>query len=442
MTNAIRMIFAGCMLLVSICIPIKMIGQKLAISGDGQLRVIPSLYGEGLVIYDNMLPHYKPMTKSVIIKRYDLRADQGELKRDYTHVGRQGFWRTMVSYDRQGNVVEVEVNGEKISLQYVNNKIVEINYDRQPNYKFSYGSKGHLESAVSEKYTYKYNVDTRGDITSVKEYFGVKMSSTAISMSYDNQHRMTAYHEVGDFFGTPYSCDYRWVYDKKGNLASYKRIYHKNGRKTEDLEYRFEYDTIGNPTRCIRYRHGDITIIDGGYEYEYDYSFYLSPEEERRQDSILQVEEMWRKAQEAERQRIASLKSSFSSCRFLFDSEEDFEASIAEEADFEAKIIELLDNKIDEISQNVKTGRELRQHNQSSRDMWYICNIRVSSQRISTYRENRLMEFVSERKVLSRKYKNDFLDESYYLFLKDYIYQARREDGENPYHSDYYRLVE
>ena len=277
MTNTIRMIFAGCMLLISTCIPIKMIGQELAISGDGQLRVIPSLYGEGLVIYDNMLPHYKPMTKSVIIKRYDLRADQGELKRDYTHVGDQGFWRTVVSYDRQGNVVEVY--DKEISLKYANNKIVEINKDRQPGYKYSYDSKGHLESAVSAKDTYKYNVDTRGDITSVKEYFGVNISSTARSMSYDNQHRMTAYHEVGDFFGTPYSYDYLWIYDKKGNLTSYKRIYHKNGRKTEDLEYQFEYDAIGNPTRCIRYHHGDITIIDGGYEYEYTYSFYLSPEE-------------------------------------------------------------------------------------------------------------------------------------------------------------------
>ena len=277
MTNTISMIFAGCMLLISTCIPIKMIGQELAISGDGQLRVIPSLYGEGLVIYDNMLPHYKPMTKSVIIKRYDLRADQGELKRDYTHVGDQGSWRTVVSYDRQGNVVEV--NDKEISLKYANNKIVEINKDRQPGYKYSYDSKGHLESAVSAKDTYKYNVDTKGNITSVKEYFGVKMSSTAKSMSYDNQHRMTAYHEVGDFFGTPYSCDYRWIYDKKGNLTSYKRIYHKNGRKTEDLEYQFEFDAIGNPTRCIKYIHGDITIIDCGYEYEYTYSFYLSPEE-------------------------------------------------------------------------------------------------------------------------------------------------------------------
>lgn len=161
--------------------------------------------------------------------------------------------------------------------------------------------------------------------------------------------------------------------------------------------------------------------------------------EQRRQDSIKQVERMERMAQE----RIASLKRSYSSCRFLFDSEEAFESCIVNGLEVDNKIIELLGKKINEISLNVKTGRELRKRNQSSRDIWYICHISVPGQNISTNRENMLKEFVSERRVLNREYeKSKIFHNTYTSFLKSYIMKARQQELENPYHSDYYRLPE
>lgn len=161
--------------------------------------------------------------------------------------------------------------------------------------------------------------------------------------------------------------------------------------------------------------------------------------EQIRQDSIRQVERNERMAQE----RIASLKRSYLSCRFLFDSEETYESCVTNESEVDNKIIELLNKKIDEISQNVKTGRELRKRNQSSRDIWYICHISVPGQKISTNRENRLKEFVTERKALNREYeKQKIFHDTYKSFLLSYILQTRQQELENPYYSDYYRLPE
>lgn len=143
--------------------------------------------------------------------------------------------------------------------------------------------------------------------------------------------------------------------------------------------------------------------------------------EQKRQDSIRQVEEMVRKAREEERQRLAALKQVYASCRFLFDSEESFEACITNEITVEDKIIELIGKKIDEISQDVKTGKEFRDHNRkSSRDMLYICNLSVPGSSISTYRENKLKEFVSERKALNKEFKKS-RNTYYTLFLRYYL---------------------
>ena len=148
--------------------------------------------------------------------------------------------------------------------------------------------------------------------------------------------------------------------------------------------------------------------------------------EQRKQDSIRQAEEMERKAREEERQRLAALKQVYASCRFLFDSEESFEACITNETEAENEIIELIGKKIDEISEDVKTGKEFRDLNsKSSRDMLYICNMSTNSTTVSTYREQRLKEFVSERKALNREYKKSRA--SYYtLFLRYYLQNSNK----------------
>lgn len=73
------------------------------------------------------------------------------------------------------------------------------------------------------------------------------------------------------------------------------------------------------------------------------------------------------------------------------------------------------------VSQDVKTGEEFRDHNRkSSRDMLCVCKISLPGPSIAPYIENKLKEFVSERKALNREFKKS--GSTYYtLFLRYYL---------------------
>lgn len=276
MNKVLRTIVTWGMLLFIAYAPFRMNGQHLIVSGTGQLRPVIM----GLVLCDDFLPQYKPLSKDVTITTYDLiKNSDNELKRRKYGIYTYDTPRTTnILYDREGRIIKI-TSSDSYSFKYENDRITESQMNQGEKFRYKYDSRGFLESATNGDYTYKYNVDKRGDIISVNEYYGAKKTSKEVSMSYDGNHRMITYHEVNDIWGTICREEYRWNYDKKGTLVSYRRSYYRNDKKNEEHEYKFEYGEDGNPIRCIEYLHGDITIIKGGYEYEYTYSFYLSPEE-------------------------------------------------------------------------------------------------------------------------------------------------------------------
>ena len=266
--KTLRVLLTGFMLLMTMSIPFKGDAQNLTLTGKGQLTVRPD--GADVItmfMQVEFLPQYKPLTKSITITNYFLRNYAGDLLRQH---GSEGFNHTCILYDRQGRITKIN----DLTFLYENDKVTECVGENGLRCKFRYNSQGHLESAMKGNWTYQFNVDKKGNITSIDEYFGSRKTSRDVRISYDNKDRVIAYQEVG----TDYRYDYSWNYDGKGNLDSYRRIDSKKGIITKKHEYQFEYGEDGNPIRCINYNHGDITIIDGGYEYEYTYSFYLSPE--------------------------------------------------------------------------------------------------------------------------------------------------------------------
>lgn len=267
-----------CALLVAICIPLRMNGQySLLVSGNGQLRMIPSPAVDNIgTTYYNFLPQYKPHAKSVTITRFELKYDDdiGDFVRCSRRIGGDDICRqtTKVLYDEKGRITNVA----SCSFKYVDDRIAEYQVRDDSKCRFKYDSQNHLETATQGQWTYKYSLDKNGNITSISAYYGAEARWTMDGFQYDANHRMITYKD-------DYS-DYSWNYDIKGVLFSYRKIGYSfsNGRKggkTSDHEYQFEYGEDGNPTRCTDYKHGDITIIDGIYEYEYKYSFYFSPEE-------------------------------------------------------------------------------------------------------------------------------------------------------------------
>ena len=280
-----RIIAIGCVLLVSF-IPFRMNGQySLMVSGNGQLRMLPSTADDNVgVTYYNFIPQYKPLTKSITITRYNLfyNDDLGEYTRcNSRNLGEcdGGCCSTIkVLYDEQGKIIKVS----NCSFQYEDNRITEYQLREGYRCRFKYDSQNLLESATQGKWTYNYNLDINGNITKVNSFFGAESRGAKSGFQYDSNHRMIAYY--GDY------SDYRWNYDKDGNLISYRVIGYsfskgKDGGKTSDHEYQFEYGEDGNPIRCIDYIHGDITVIDCIYEYEYTYVFYHTSEDGSQEET-------------------------------------------------------------------------------------------------------------------------------------------------------------
>ncbi len=465
------------MLLIVAYVPFRMYGQELVVSGNGQLRAIPSTYEIGLVHYYNFLPQYKPLTKSVTIKRYDLRSDYGELKRVRDWDGFVGQYddkhsTIVIMFDMQGNVVEITEKSfdidksTKTSIQYSNGKIVEIQTDSQYGFKYYYNTQGRLERAIHGhdfgQWTYKYNLDKNGNIIGVKHYFNTegRENENMKTFQYDANHRMIGFRDTG--YGTK---DIQWNYNKEGNLVSYIEInQYSFSKKKEKYEYKFERNADGNPTRCIKYIHGDITIIDCGYEYSYEYTFYPDPKEQerkealrkkeqkkrdsiqlvnqRRSDSLRLVTQRKNDSINLENQRKEALrqkrnKELFQVCKFLFDSNEEYELCVVKknelvERDIKGRVVK----KLQSAYSIILSGKELRKEKQPGRnELIQICNMcaqlnNVKSQcdneeieiisHICDYTESKLGDFVSGRSALNKAYKKT-TNKSYSSFLLSYM---------------------
>ncbi len=107
---------------------------------------------------------------------------------------------------------------------------------------------------------------------------------------------------------------------------------------------------------------------------------------------------------------INGLKLSYSSYRFLFANDESFISCITLEnpITIEIEIMSLIDQKMDELSYIIVKGTEFKDEYIARISMEGICDIsncmRFDLPEISDYAENKLIDFVNERKTLSKAY--------------------------------------
>ena len=456
MMKTLRKLLMGYVLLILASYPYNVDAQHLTLTSKGQLTVRP----DGANVIDmfmciEFLPQYKPYTKSVTITKYFLENDAGDLIRRRGG----GTNHTKLFYDEQGRITKIN-DFVNLTFLYEGNRVVECIGENGLSCKFRYDSHGHLESAMKGSWTYLFSVDKKGNITSINEYYGSRKTSCEISISYDSKDRIIAYHEVG----ADYRHDYCWNYNSRGSLVSYRRTDYKKKVKDTDYEYRFEYGVDGNPIRCIKYIHGDITIIDYGYEYSYDYTFYPDPKEQerkealrkkeqkkrdsiqlvnqRRSDSLRLVTQRKNDSINLENQRKEALrqernKELFQVCKYLFDSNEEYESCVVKKNDIiEQDIKGRVVKKLQYIYPLVLNGKELRKEKQPGRnELIQICNMCaqlniLKSQcdneeieiinHICDYTESKLGDFVSGRSALNKAYKKAS-SMSYSSFLLSYM---------------------
>lgn len=462
----------GCVLLVAF-IPFRMNGQySLMVSGDGQLRMLPStLDNNAGTTYYNFLPQYKPLTKSITITRYQLYYDDD--LGNYTRCKSRYIGEcddvccstTDILYDKEGRIIKVS----SCSFQYEDNRITEYQVREGNKCRFKYNSQNNLESATQGKWTYNYDLDKKGNITRVNVFFGAESRGVESGFQYDSNHKMIAFQD-------DYS-DYHWNYDKDGNLISYRVIDYsfskgKKGGKTGDHEYQFEYGDDGNPIRCIDYIHGDITVIDDMYEYEYTYVFFPDPKEQERlaeekriNDSIIQenqkrvhdsiqrenqrridsihkenlrrMDSIREEEQKQEKLRQERKREMLQPCKFLFNSDEEFVSCVMKENEaIEKEITSLIVKPLQVVYVGVANGKELRKESQAGRtELIQICEMCSQLKEMRThydgpegeivdhiydYTESKLGDFVLGRSVLNKAYKKTS-NSDYSSFLLSYM---------------------
>ena len=418
----LRKLFIGCVLIFATFIHFKVNAQYLTVTGNGQLTVRADEVCESSPMMLEFLPTYKSHTKSITITDHFLyRNDVGELKR----YSQDGVNHITILYDEQGRII----NLNDATFHYEDNRIVECSHKDGFRCRFKYDSNGRLESATRGSWTYMFNVDKKGNIIGLYSYYGTRKTSE-ISMSYDTKGRIVSY--LSDY------RDYRWNYNKNGQLISRREIGYsfsqgKMGGKTSDQEYKFEYGEDGNPIRCVHYRHGDLSIIEGGNEYEYAYTFYPTQEEQRVQDSVQRQNELIA----LENQRQEKLREKFTPCRFLFESEDEFASCVSNNLDVaEKEIKQLIIKKMQYVSTVALNGKELQDVNCSGRkELLQICDMCIQLkneksqydgaeknfiEHIFNYTESILGDFVTGRSKLNKVYKKT-PNSDYSIFLLSYM---------------------
>ena len=178
-------------------------------------------------------------------------------------------------------------------------------------------------------------------------------------------------------------------------------------------------------------------------------------EEQRRQEQQQLAEQRRREQEQLERKRkaeakrqretdsianIERLKSSYSGCRFLFRTEDEFVSCITQknQIDIENDIKPLLSEKMNEISMIVIKGRELYEDKgYSGTEMLKICNFCIfysnsNTKNLANYAEKELESFVAARNALTKAYSKAKKNKSYLkcsAFLKSYINENRKNNN-------------
>lgn len=488
MKNILSRIIEGCILIVSLCFSLQGNSQTLVISGKG--KVANAAYwapyaASGKVYYlfisdeeSFVLPYVKPRTKEIRIISYHKGVEFGNLKSD----GKSSV--VIIKYDIDGNMTEIKKDEYGSGrYKYENGRVIEWSggdLSAHPTYSVQsrciYNKNGFLEKQYHRDGQwstdlYEYKTDSKGNILSAKkyDYAGKAINNSNESYQYDGKGRLVTYKsslfKKGDYFTNDYSrnIEKKWQYDNKGNMTSL-RIKDKVNNRIYDYEYKFEYGKDNNPIRLTRYNHDDVTVIVEGWEYTFTYTFYPDPEEQKQQeafkireqkrkDSIVQIENQRREAIQLakqrktdsinlENQRKESLrqernKELFQVCKFLFDSNEEYELCVVKKNDIaEQDIKGRVVKKLQYIYPLVLNGKELRKEKQLGRnELIQICNMcaqlnSLKSQcdneeieiinHICDYTESKLGDFVSGRSALNKAYKKAS-NKNYSSFLLSYM---------------------
>lgn len=241
--------------------------------------------------------------------------------------------------------------------------------------------------------------------------------------------------ELKDVYGLePYATSVKR--DDKGSLINFWNYYHWKGNTIILSPY--ELFILSNADAERRYQKERQVLEKEEKERR------MKQERERqeqinRQNAIYEREK--REAEEKQRQvHINSLKSSYSSCRILFASEESFVSCITQDNQkvIEKEIKTLIDKKMAEISNIIVKGTEFKDQYYARNIMEGICkipnNISDVSPAIANYAENKMMAFVSARKALNKahnKAKKKNPDIKCSEFLKSYINDNGKSYTEN-----------
>lgn len=137
-------------------------------------------------------------------------------------------------------------------------------------------------------------------------------------------------------------------------------------------------------------------------------------ERERQEQVRKENERKERERKEAEKRqreaRIKELKSKYSSCSFLFATEDRFVSCITQDKSnaVENEIKALIEQKMDEISNVIVKGTEFKENYDAWSNMERICiisnSMRTISPTIASYAENKMENFVTSRGKLNKAY--------------------------------------
>lgn len=450
--NKKHSLFLACIMML---LSFSLFGQDKAlfVTPKGALIDFPWLesYSKWFSYPPSMLPITKKGVKTITINKYELVDSWGELRRKESDNG----YKIIINYDSlSGKINKIEDNeyAQLFDFQYKNNKIVGYNVGRVSEVRYTYDENGLLKSAMENggKITYKYKHNNDGSIN-VEEYDGTYHKSSRICL-FDAMGRKTIYMYLGKRLTkeriSPYDitildADIRYNYNVQNQLTTikikkrtekvtefYSRDYYDTKIENSNREIRFEYGKDVNPFRCILYEIGDIEIVKGGWEYEYSYTYYPTEEELKMQAEEQRIADSIRKAeikrQEEEQLRIENLTTAYSSCKFLFKKEQTYDLCMKkEQSAMEHEITQLIDERMRNITGQVKTGYELRgPNNQLKTNILNICKIcqNLDSQVITTHTEEKLSAFIASYKPLAKAYKKA-AGKKPSEFLMDYINQ-------------------
>lgn len=237
------------------------------------------LVGEGDDVEYNLKNHYLTKVNQEGNIEFNINRKDGEsLIYEYNSKGEnvevsfnsagEYTWRTIYSYDDNGNLIESNISSQdrgvevKTIYQYDDNGdlIIEDMYD----------SEGYLEERIKRVYDANKNIISliTGNENKVNEIN---------TYSYDEKGNPIEWTIIQD---DELITNYTYIYDLKGNVIEGNSFY-KDGTLREKFTYKYDYDQKGNWTKKITYNElseqkiiEERKIVYYGDLDENDYSFW------------------------------------------------------------------------------------------------------------------------------------------------------------------------